>query len=130
MGLFRQPFARQAVVAAGMNRPHCGEISSADPVTPRHGPLRWIALVLCGGLLSGLLASLSPLAPAARAQEPAQAQPEELRGVWLTANDMPVLRDRGRMQAAVNQLAELGFNRLYPVVWNSAPTVSKVVRSV
>jgi uncharacterized lipoprotein YddW (UPF0748 family) len=42
----------------------------------------------------------------------------ELRGVWLTANDMPVLRDRQRMQATVNQLADLGFNRLYAVVWN------------
>ncbi|WP_254962701.1 MULTISPECIES: family 10 glycosylhydrolase [unclassified Cyanobium] len=84
-------------------------------MTPRHGPLRWIALALCGCLLSGLLASLSPLSPAAQAQ----AKPVELRGVWLTANDMPVLRDRGRMQAAVNQLAVLGFNRLYPVVWNS-----------
>lgn len=48
--------------------------------------------------------------------------PQELRGVWLTANDMPVLRDRGRMQATVNQLAELGFNRLYAVVWNSGFT--------
>jgi uncharacterized lipoprotein YddW (UPF0748 family) len=77
----------------------------------RHRPIRWIALVLCGGLLSGVLASLPHPAPA-------QEQPQELRGVWLTANDMPVLRDRGRMQAAVNQLAELGFNRLYPVVWS------------
>ncbi len=80
----------------------------------RRGPLRWIALVLCGVLLAGVLAGLPLLSPPAKAQ----AQPEELRGVWLTANDMPVLRDRGRMQAAVDQLAELGFNRLYPVVWN------------
>ncbi|AFY27395.1 glycoside hydrolase family 10 protein [Cyanobium gracile] len=91
----------------------------------RHGPLRRAALVLCGGLLagvlSGVLASLPLLTPPVKAQEPpatVQGQPEELRGVWLTANDMPVLRDRGRMQAAVDQLAELGFNRLYPVVWN------------
>lgn len=84
----------------------------------RRGPLRWITLGLCGvllaGLLPGRLAGLPLLLPPVKAQ----AQPEELRGVWLTANDMPVLRDRGRMQAAVNQLAELGFNRLYPVVWN------------
>ncbi|WP_216923453.1 family 10 glycosylhydrolase [Synechococcus sp. CCAP 1479/9] len=84
----------------------------------RRGPLRRIALLLSGillaGLLSGVLAGLPLLSPAANAQD----QPEELRGVWLTANDMPVLRDRGRMQAAVDQLAELGFNRLYPVVWN------------
>jgi uncharacterized lipoprotein YddW (UPF0748 family) len=64
-------------------------------------------------LLSGLLqAGLLQLAPPSRAQQP------ELRGVWLTANDMPVLRDRNRMQATVNQLADLQFNRLYGVVWN------------
>jgi uncharacterized lipoprotein YddW (UPF0748 family) len=37
-------------------------------------------------------------------------------------NDIAVLRDRGRMQATVYQLAELGFNRLYAVVWNSGLT--------
>ena len=78
----------------------------------RHRPIGLIALVVGGCLLSGLLASLLQLSHPAQAQE----QAVELRGVWLTANDMPVLRDRGRMQAAVNQLAELGFNRLYPVV--------------
>jgi hypothetical protein len=35
---------------------------------------------------------------------------------------MPVPRDRGRMQATVYQLAELVFNRLYAVVWNSGLT--------
>jgi uncharacterized lipoprotein YddW (UPF0748 family) len=50
--------------------------------------------------------------------QPVQGQQQELRGVWLTANDMPVLRDRERMQATVDQLAELQFNRLYVVVWN------------
>lgn len=49
---------------------------------------------------------------------PALAAPQELRGVWLTANDMPVLRDRSSMQATINQLADLQFNRLYVVVWN------------
>lgn len=49
----------------------------------------------------------------------AQANPQELRGVWLTANDMPVLRDQNRMQATVNQLADMGMNRIYPVAWNS-----------
>ena len=34
------------------------------------------------------------------------------------ANDMPVLRDRERLQAAVADLAALQFNTLYPVVWN------------
>lgn len=54
---------------------------------------------------------------------PAQAQPQsppasELRGVWLTANDMPVLRDRPRMQQAIADLAQLNVNTLYIVVWN------------
>jgi uncharacterized lipoprotein YddW (UPF0748 family) len=59
----------------------------------------------------------------ARAQEPSPAvtpaKPRtELRGVWLTANDMPVLRDRERMQQAVAELSRLNFNTIYPVVWN------------
>ena len=62
--------------------------------------------------------SQTPTQPQPPAQAQAQAQPNELRGVWLTANDMPVLRDRERMQAAVASLADLGFNRLYVVVWN------------
>ena len=70
------------------------------------------ALLQTALLLSGLL----QMAPPSRAQQP------ELRGVWLTANDMPVLRDRRRMQATVNQLADLQFNRLYAVVWNGGMT--------
>ena len=49
---------------------------------------------------------------------PAEAGAQELRAVWLTSNDMPVLRDRQRMQSAVDDLAALGFNTVYPVVWN------------
>ena len=74
---------------------------------------RRLALALSQALLWASLAP--PLA--VQAQQQATA-PGELRGVWLTANDMPVLRDRSRMQATVNQLADLGFNRLYAVVWN------------
>jgi uncharacterized lipoprotein YddW (UPF0748 family) len=50
--------------------------------------------------------------------------------VWLTANDMPVLRDRDRMQQTVAQLARLNFNTLYPVVWNGGITYypSRVVQ--
>jgi uncharacterized lipoprotein YddW (UPF0748 family) len=83
----------------------------------------WL-LPLLAGLALVLLQQQLPVAVArvvAGAPAPAPAQPlpaPELRGVWLTANDMPTLRDRGRMQAAVAQLAALGFNTLYPVVWN------------
>ena len=67
--------------------------------------------------MSRLRRQLLPLL-AAFLLQPAQAAQQELRGVWLTANDMPVLRDRDRMQATVKQLADLRFNRLYVVVWN------------
>jgi uncharacterized lipoprotein YddW (UPF0748 family) len=36
----------------------------------------------------------------------------------MTSNDIPVLRDRALMQAAMAQLGQLHFNILYPLVWN------------
>ena len=78
--------------------------------------VRRILLALCA------VVNLSHATMAVQGKPQKQAASQELRGVWFTANDMPVLRDRGRMQAAVNQLADLGFNRLYVVVWNSGLT--------
>lgn len=49
------------------------------------------------------------------AQPPAQ----EIRGVWMTNNDTDVLMDSAKLHNAVNQLAQLNFNTIYPVVWNS-----------
>lgn len=49
----------------------------------------------------------------------AQSSRSEIRGVWLTNNDTPVLRDRTKVQEAVAKLARFNFNTLYPVVWNS-----------
>ncbi|MEO1003503.1 MAG: glycoside hydrolase family 10 protein [Cyanobacteria bacterium J06638_7] len=69
----------------------------------------------CGALLLNLALPALAQSGAGAASSP---QPAELRGVWLTANDMPVMRDRQRMQESVARLAELGFNTLYPVVWN------------
>ncbi|MFO8237151.1 MAG: glycoside hydrolase family 10 protein [Prochlorococcaceae cyanobacterium] len=83
-----------------------------------------VSLVLLGWCCTLLLHLWVP----AVARTPAplvtpQAPPRpELRGVWLTANDMPVLRDRERMRESVSRLAELGFNTLYPVVWNGGMT--------
>jgi uncharacterized lipoprotein YddW (UPF0748 family) len=49
---------------------------------------------------------------------PAPVPRPEIRGVWFTLNDMPVLPDRERMRVAMADLARLQFNSLYPVVWN------------
>ncbi len=43
----------------------------------------------------------------------------EIRGVWITTNDAPVVRDRLRLQAAIQQLKQLNLNTIYPVVWNA-----------
>jgi uncharacterized lipoprotein YddW (UPF0748 family) len=84
------------------------------------------ALPAVAALLAAALALVLalPLHVAAQPQPapPAQPQPQpsapEIRGVWLTLNDMAVLRDRERMRAAVADLARLHLNTLYPVVWN------------
>jgi uncharacterized lipoprotein YddW (UPF0748 family) len=44
---------------------------------------------------------------------------QEIRGVWVTNNDMNVLMDRAKMQDAMSQLSRLNFNTVYPVAWNS-----------
>ncbi|MBD1823961.1 glycoside hydrolase family 10 protein [Cyanobacteria bacterium FACHB-DQ100] len=43
----------------------------------------------------------------------------EIRGVWLTLNDLDVMKDRTKVQEAMNQLGRLNFNTIYPVIWNS-----------
>jgi uncharacterized lipoprotein YddW (UPF0748 family) len=54
---------------------------------------------------------------------PPAAQPvdkrQEIRGVWLTSNDFSVFRDRKQLSEALQQLKQLNFNTIYPVVWNS-----------
>jgi uncharacterized lipoprotein YddW (UPF0748 family) len=47
------------------------------------------------------------------------APKQEIRGVWLTNNDMNVLKDRRKLTDAIAQLSQLNFNTVYPVVWNS-----------
>ncbi|NJN32454.1 MAG: family 10 glycosylhydrolase [Synechococcales cyanobacterium RM1_1_8] len=57
---------------------------------------------------------------------------QEVRGVWMTTSDMDVLLDRDRISQAMDQLARLNFNTVYPVVWNSGYAVhpSAVARRV
>ena len=50
---------------------------------------------------------------------PGAAAGSEIRGVWMTSNDMDIMLDRPKLETAFDQLADLNFNTLYPVVWNS-----------
>ncbi|HEY9823966.1 MAG TPA: glycoside hydrolase family 10 protein [Stenomitos sp.] len=72
---------------------------------------RWLALFLIA--LFGAIALSMPY------RSVAQTSLTELRGVWLTANDSQITRDRNRLSTAVSELQQLNFNTLYPVVWNS-----------
>ncbi|PSB02928.1 glycoside hydrolase family 10 protein [Merismopedia glauca] len=44
---------------------------------------------------------------------------QQIRGVWMTANDKDMLKERSQVREAVSQLRRLNFNTIYPVVWNS-----------
>jgi uncharacterized lipoprotein YddW (UPF0748 family) len=48
---------------------------------------------------------------------------KEIRGVWLTNVDSDVLYSRDRLETALDQLAALKFNTLYPAAWNWGYTV-------
>jgi uncharacterized lipoprotein YddW (UPF0748 family) len=48
-----------------------------------------------------------------------QSRNTDIRGVWITTNDTGMLMERDKRQQAIEQLANLNFNAIYPVVWNS-----------
>ncbi|MBW4473652.1 MAG: glycoside hydrolase family 10 protein [Stenomitos rutilans HA7619-LM2] len=72
-------------------------------------------MLLVGSLV--LLASVS-LPMTAQSASQAIAPRQEIRGVWLTNVDSAVLFKATVLQDAVQQLARLNFNTLYPAVWN------------
>ncbi|MEM9484018.1 MAG: glycoside hydrolase family 10 protein [Cyanobacteria bacterium P01_F01_bin.116] len=63
---------------------------------------------------------LHPFAPATAVM--GRAPNQEIRGVWVTTNDTDVLIDQPKLHGAIDQLAALNFNTLYPVVWNGGYT--------
>ena len=78
---------------------------------------RWKPLsILLFGLSLLVVITLNAITPATAMMQTTPAQ--ELRGVWVTTNDTDVLVDRPKLHSAIDQLAELNFNTLYPVVWN------------
>ncbi len=59
-------------------------------------------------------------------------QTSEIRGVWLTNVDSEILFSRDRLQADLQDLANLKFNTVYPTVWNWGHTLypSQVAKQV
>lgn len=48
---------------------------------------------------------------------------EKVRGVWLTNVDSNVLNSRQSIAEAMQMLADVGFNYVFPVVWNKGYTL-------
>ncbi|MCT7950452.1 family 10 glycosylhydrolase [Ancylothrix sp. C2] len=71
--------------------------------------------------LSSLLAFLLTLTTITHSQIPPTSSPE-IRGVWLTNVASGVLFVPWGVHRALNQLANLNFNTIYPVVWNRGHT--------
>jgi uncharacterized lipoprotein YddW (UPF0748 family) len=74
-----------------------------------------------GGLALGVAIALTfcfTLIPHPAPAQTVPAPPREIRGVWLTNVDSNVLFQSNQLTAAVQELARLNFNTLYPVVWN------------
>ncbi len=79
--------------------------------------LKHIGLFLISGFAILAIANLKPLIQ--NLQVIAQPTRSEIRGVWMTNNDLNIMRDRRKLNEALIQLKKLNFNTIYPVVWNS-----------
>ncbi|QEY31126.1 hypothetical protein EVJ50_01520 [Synechococcus sp. RSCCF101] len=74
-------------------------------------------------LLAALAVAAGATLPAGGAQAlPAGGRPPVRVGVWLTNSPSPLYYDRAVMERAVNELADAGFNTLYPNVWSRGTT--------
>ncbi len=84
----------------------------------------WLNTLICLGLAIFLIGfSWLPHnlpKPASRHWKPPAIA--EVRGVWLTNVASAVLFGPGSINRAINQLSQLHFNTLYPVVWNRGYT--------
>jgi uncharacterized lipoprotein YddW (UPF0748 family) len=69
------------------------------------------------------LTSSAILSPRLLAQTRPQTPTTELRGVWLTNIDSDVIFSRNNIIDAVNRLAQLNFNTIYPTVWQGGYTL-------
>lgn len=61
--------------------------------------------------------------PATNALQPFVARSPEVRGVWITNVDSEVMFDRDRFRSALETLADLNFNTIYPTMWNEGYTL-------
>jgi len=105
-----------AALAEGflVGQAEAGRLRPTDLITPGE-----VTTLLCRAqaLVSGQQSWQTLLAAADSGPAPA-IPPVETRGVWLTNIDSEVLFSRQQLETALDRLAALNFNTVYPTVWN------------
>jgi uncharacterized lipoprotein YddW (UPF0748 family) len=92
----------------------------------RYGKISWLIFLI-------IFACIMTITFNYPAQSTNQTQEKhEIRGVWLTSIDSEVLFKRETLKDALDRLADLKFNTIYPTVWNWGYTLypSKVAEKV
>ncbi|MFQ4135732.1 glycoside hydrolase family 10 protein [Nodosilinea sp. PGN35] len=118
------PYAREGVAAAltqgvVVNYPQANRMHPTQRLTRGEA-----AALLCRAAPNQALRQTIDPAWVTQAQTTAVPVPtRELRGVWLTNIDSQVLFSTEALQGAINRLADLNFNTIYPVVWNYGHTL-------
>ncbi|MBD2694418.1 glycoside hydrolase family 10 protein [Anabaena catenula] len=84
---------------------------------------RCFLLFLCLGFVFSL--TILPISSTLVSSQKTSLVTTEIRGVWLTNVASGVLFVPWGINRAINQLAELNFNTIYPVVWNRGYTFYK-----
>ncbi len=114
------PYAKEGAAAAlsqgvMVNYPEANRLEPTQRITRGEA-----AALLCRAAPdSGLRRTIDPAWVAQATMPDSIPVPEqELRGVWLTNIDSQVLFSTEALESAVNRLADLNFNTLYPTVWN------------
>lgn len=109
-------------VSCPMRSPTGDTAHDPNPALLQAGAIRGFLLVPLILLLIALF-----LAACTRSTESprdsASNHPEELRGVWITNVDSPVLESRESIAEAMEFLADHHFNAVFPVVWNGGYTL-------
>ena len=112
-----------AALAAGyiVDEPGTDKVGSARQLRPRRNTTLadGSAFVCRASLDARTVASVPASQVVAFNSIAAIAAPtRELRGVWMTNIDSDVLFSRAKLEPALNRLADLNFNTIYPTVWN------------
>ncbi|MFM2062801.1 MAG: hypothetical protein RLZZ507_2471 [Cyanobacteriota bacterium] len=84
---------------------------------------RCFSLLLCLGFVFSL--TVFPISSTSVSPQKTSSLITEIRGVWLTNVASGVLFMPWGLERAVNQLAALNFNTIYPVAWNRGYTFYK-----